>query len=313
MAKLVLIGGSGFFGYSFADFFNRNTFKKWGIDDLVLYARDIKKLEAIKDLFKNPGIHIISGNIQTEGSLPDADYYIYAANSTNLNNYINNPLEELDNATVGVRNFTDQLNKKNRQNKSLFTSSGAVYGSTRNNHNYPSESDDLLNNFTHNDPKITYAQGKIDSEKIFQTFASNVNKTSIARCFSFVGKFLPLDQHFAIGNFINDIRSEQAIKFNTKIRVYRSYLCADDLVEWLLEILLLSNNTCPIVNVGSEEEHMIHNLAVELAKLYNLDVNGRIDKYDQFDRYVPDITYAKKLGLKQSLSLLDFFKGYIKH
>lgn len=313
MAKLILIGGSGFFGYSFADFFNRYTLKKWGIDDLVLYARDIKKLQAIKEFFKNPNIHIVSGNIQTEHSLPDSDYYVYAANSTNLNIYKNNPSEELKNATIGIRNFIDQLNKKNRHNKSLFTSSGAVYGSTKNNHIYPSESDDLLQNFSHDDPKETYAQGKIDSEKVFQKFSSSVNKSSIARCFSFIGNFLPMDQHFAIGNFLSNVIENVPITFNSKSKVFRSYMHADDLIIWLMEILVNANSSCPIFNVGSDEELSIDKIASQLGKRYQLPVDGVITDQNNFDRYVPDIKLGLNTGLSLRYGLLDAFDEILKH
>ena len=50
MSSLLIIGGGGFFGQSFLDYFNKKSFQKWGIDNIYVTSRTIKKYVVIKQL-----------------------------------------------------------------------------------------------------------------------------------------------------------------------------------------------------------------------------------------------------------------------
>ena len=85
-------------------------------------------------------------------------------------------------------------------------------------------------------------------------FVSNLFNQSSFKDVFFVGRYLPKDQNFAIGNFIADGIKGNEINVKTNRIVSRSYMYADDLVKWLLTIADNSKPTCPIYNVASDKE-----------------------------------------------------------
>lgn len=129
-------------------------------------------------------------------------------------------------------------------------------------------------------------------------------KFLIARCFAFVGAFLPRDQHFAIGNFIEDGLRNRPIIVKANCPVFRSYMHADDLVNWLMTICHSASSLCPIYNVGSSNALAIGDLAELVAKRFNIDVHKEKFSQEGVDRYIPSIDKAKKeLGLKLEIDL----------
>jgi dTDP-glucose 4,6-dehydratase len=121
---------------------------------------------------------------------------------------------------------------------------------------------------------------------------------SIARCFAFVGPWLPFNQHFAIGNFIADGLAGRSIKVKANNLVYRSYMYADDLVDWMIGILVSANSNCPTFNLGSDEEISIGELANKIATCFKVSVDAESIIYEKIDRYIPSVKKAfEELGL----------------
>ena len=129
-------------------------------------------------------------------------YLIHAATeaSASLNN--EEPLVMLDSITAGTRRVLDFAAQQPLK-AFLFTSSGAVYGKQ------PPEMTHIPETYTGApdplDPKNAYAEGKRYAELLCSIYSRQYHvPVKIARCFAFVGPYLPLDIHFAIGNFIRD-------------------------------------------------------------------------------------------------------------
>lgn len=176
----------------------------------------------------------------------------------------------------------------------LFVSSGAVYGKqptgmTHIPETYAGAPDPM-------DPNSSYGEGKRVGE-LLSSIAHREHglETTIARCFAFVGPHLPLDAHFAIGNFIRDAMRGEPIKVKNG-SPYRSYLYAADLAIWLWTILFNGASHHPY-NVGSDQEITISRLAETVASELGGSVQplapSALNSNSPPSRYVPSVKRAQ--------------------
>ena len=175
----------------------------------------------------------------------------------------------------------------------LFTSSGAIYG--------PQIA--AANDVTPENPMTAHGSGKLAAE--LMCVESGI-PTLIARCFAFTGPYLNRRIHFAIGNFIQDCLDGKDIVIKGDGTPLRSYLYADDLVEWLFAILERGEPGRPY-NVGSPHGLSIRELAETVRSALGTH-NEIIIKEKPADAppsvYVPDATRAMtELGLRVKTTL----------
>ena len=305
MKSLLIIGGSGFFGKSILDAYRRKLLEPWKISQIIIISRNADVLRLENPNLIDDSITLINGNILEIESLPFADYVIHAAASAEANKYIQTPEIEKNNIITGTINFCHLAKKIFKSSKILYVSSGAVYGGTSESGANFSEWDSFLPPYKISINKRAYAEAKRDSEERIKDLGINGLSVSVARCFSFVGKYLPRNSHYAIGNFIQDAMLGIAPSVKNPNPVYRAYMYADELVIWLMTILESAKDTCPTYNVGSDSVVEIHNLA---AIIFEVVTGGYIKKktyppsYD--DYYIPNINKARiELGLEHSIGL----------
>lgn len=189
--------------------------------------------------------------------------------------------------------------------KFLLTSSGAVYGRQRPEVTHMNE-DDPGSRATI-DPPSAYAQGKREAERLCSAAARPDFEPKIARGFSFVGPYLPLDIHFAVGNFIRDVLRGGPIEVRGNGTPYRSYLYGADLAVWLWTILLKGAPGRPY-NVGSERRLSVAELARIVGAVLEPHCDVKIREKpapgQPAVQYVPSTQRARtELGLKETMPL----------
>lgn len=305
MKTLLIIGGTGFFGNSLLKFFLNSKILKKKFKKIIILSRSkLEKLNHLKKLKKTYQVVKINSDISNLKKIPYADFVIYAA-----------ILSDFKKDYLAVKNYTRLAKVYHTNSKILYTSSGAIYGVQKK--KIKSFKEDYLNSnkIIHfsSGYKKSYAKFKIKSEKLFQELGTLGIKVSIARCFTFVGEFLPLNSNFVIGNFIKNILEKKTIVVKANYTIHRSYMYSDDLVRWLVKILNYSNTSCPIYNVGSDDKISIKKIANILSKKYHLNkiVPKSSEKFQ--DNYVPNINKAKKkLKLNNKYSSIQAILKTIK-
>jgi nucleoside-diphosphate-sugar epimerase len=309
MCSLLIIGGSGFFGKSLLEAFKLGLLDNFSIDSVTILSRNAEYLSTKAPELVTSKIKLINADISTCIKLPVADIVIHAAANSSEANYISGLDFEKENIINGVKNFCEVARRDLQNSKILYVSSGAIYGEQPTYLDNISEEDGMhtLHNFT--ESKRVYAEAKRNAEKQISSLGLDGFDVSIARCFSFVGKYLPLNTHFAIGNFIGDAKLDKEIIVKAKHNVYRSYMHTYDLSCWLLTIALAGSPRSPTYNVGSDISISIHELAILISKMFNVKAGLPKIESKVIDKYVPSIEKAKsELNLRINYSLPEAIK-----
>lgn len=306
MTSLLVIGGSGFFGKSILSAHQRGLLRPWGIDKVKIIARSASSLRVKYPELLDEFVDLYDLDIARCNSLPLADIVIHAAAATEITKYLAQPQSELNNMQAATSNFCSLAMQSHRTSKIVYASSGAVYGKipdaiTNVSESYCAGSVERLV-----EGRRDYCTAKQDAEHAFRRLGLQGVNVSVARCFAFVGEYLPRDGSFAIGNFIEDGLSNRPIHVKAQHKVYRSYMHADDLVRWLLTIAVNGNSACPIYNVGSDEAIELRDLAQKIAVNFGQRVQLPHELTETTDRYIPDISLAQRvLGLRIQTGLDD--------
>ena len=299
--RLFITGGTGFFGKSMLDYRLRHPEWPWAKAEWVVLSRSPEQFKSANAaLATQPGISFVVGDVR-DFAFPGGyfDAIIHAATSavTTMSD------DEMTSVILDGTKHVAEFAKVAGCRKVLFTSSGAVYGPRT----APASEEDDCRPFT------AYGKGKLEAEKIL---IESGLEAKIARCFAFLGPHLNRGIHFAIGNFIQNCLDGKPIVINGDGTPLRSYLYADDLVEWLFAILQRGESGRPY-NVGSDHAVSIRELAETvrdaMGSKSEIVVKGTPKVGEEPSVYVPSIERAcSELGLEVKVSLEDAIKFSVK-
>jgi UDP-glucuronate decarboxylase len=243
-----------------------------------------------------PWLKFHQGDITVPESLPRKQKFSHvlhaAADSTN--GAALSAIERYDQIINGTRNLLDFAVSVGAT-RFLLTSSGAVYG------RQPASIDRIPETYMGMpdpmQPNNAYGVAKRGAEHLCALYAAHYGiETVVARCFAFVGQDLPLNVHFAIGNFIRDALWADRITVNGDGTPLRSYLDQRDLARWLMA-LLITGRKCEAYNVGSEEALSIRQIATLVRDLLapgkEVHVMQSVGADNGRNLYVPDVAKAR--------------------
>lgn len=305
-SRVLLTGGTGFFGRSLIRYLS--GLPKQQENSVVILSRDPRRFMSLyPDLASSDALQFLQADIQDRSSLPwdESFSHILHAATDSTTGPLLSPIRRYQQITEGTLNVLD-LAVATGADRFLLTSSGAIYG----------PQPDYLEAFPEdwpgspslNDIHSAYGQGKRAAEHICALYREmHQLQIIVARCFAFVGPDLPLDVHFAIGNFISDALFSDEIFVKGDGSPLRTFLDQRDLAHWLW-FLLHCGNDGEIFNVGSDFVVSIGELA-KMVKLLLAPAKSVKFAQNTFSevrrsRYIPDISrIAKVHGLLPSISL----------
>ena len=316
--RVFITGGTGFFGcWLVESFCHGNRALGLGARATVLTRDPARFTAKAPHLAGDPAITLHAGDVR-DFDFPAGEFrfVIHAATEASARQAAEEPMEMLSTILAGTERtlkFAAQCGAR----KFLLTSSGAVYG------RQPAELTHVPESYDGAPDPLNaanmHAEGKRAAELMCAVFQNQINRqkaaradglefeVKIARCWAFCGPHLPLDTHFAIGNFIGDVLAGRPISIAGDGTPRRSYLYAADLAVWLWTILFRAPALLA-VNVGSARDVSIRELAeivtATLAPATNIRVAKQAAPGAVPERYVPSVERAEMLlGLRETVGL----------
>lgn len=301
-ARIFMTGGTGFIGRWMLEVLAQSPARV----EVVLLSRDPQG-------FARRAPHLAKRFQMTAGCItgfdePDGHFthVIHGATDASAHMTEHNPKGMFDTIVGGTCRVLD-FACRHGNSRVLFMSSGAVYGVLPPELSHVDEG--WLGGPDPRDPRSAYAEGKRAAETLCAIYGKQSGLDVVtARIFALLGPMLPLDIHFAAGNFIRDAMAGRPIRIQGDGRPVRSYLYAADLAVWLWTMLA---EAAPgsVYNCGSEEAVSIRELACRIAAVLGgpkVEVLGRPDSGWNPGRYVPS-THAIRtdLGLCATVGLDD--------
>lgn len=290
--RIFITGGTGFFGkWLLHSFIHANDTLNLKAHAYVLTRFPQQFRHIMPLLTQHPAIHLHEGDV-TNFEFPTGEFshLIHAGTSASAALNQENPCTMFDTIVLGMKRMLE-FSSQCKATKLLFTSSGAVYGSQPPGLTHLPEEGFWSESVSEN----AYARGKRLAEHMVLNAASRQLSVKIARGFAFVGPYLPLTLHYAIGNFLYDAKNSKTIKVKGDGLSVRSYLYAADLMIWLWTILF-KGQSCRPYNVGSDKAISTRELAACIAQKCNPKKPVEIQCapiVGSMSHYVPSIERAK--------------------
>lgn len=294
LSRILVTGGTGFFGCSLLDEISKGEFSQYHFTMLSRTADKFEQLHA--EYAALPNVEFLSADVRELGGEDEKfDYIIHAATPSADAPEDAELHDIIVNGTQNVLDFAGKCGVK----KLLYISSGGVYGkgTAPFRENFPCH------------PETVYGKAKLEAEKMVLGTAV---PAVIMRGFAFAGKHLRRDVHFAIGNFIADALDKRDIVIKGDGTPLRSYMHSSDLARWMMT-MLQCGRAGEIYNCGSNEAISIKALAEKVNAVLNpagkISVLTPLVPGTPVSCYVPDISKAEnELGLRVTVNVENSIK-----
>ncbi len=280
----VVTGGAGFLGSHLCDFFVREGFRVFAVDNLI--TGSLKNIEQHK---KNKNFTFVKHDVSKEIRIPgEVDYILHFASPASPVDYLNHPIPTLKVGSLGTHNALGLA--KAKKATFLMASTSEVYGD-------PLEHPQKETYWGHVNPigpRGVYDEAKRFSEAITLAYhREHKIDTKIVRIFNTYGPRMRIKDGRVVPNFIDQALHGKPLTVYGKGDQTRSFCYYSDLIDGILK-LLFSKETGPI-NIGNPREFTILQFAKMVQKFTGSKskiIYETLPKDDPKQRR-PDITLAR--------------------
>lgn len=302
-ARIFMTGGTGFVGLAMLEQLAAAHERLQLGATVVVLTRDPRQFaEREPELARHEWITAVTGDIRSFECPPGHfSHVIHAATETQPARTREDRVRVFDTIVDGTTRALEAA-RRCEAGRFLMVSTGAVYGQQPQGTSHVDEAyqggPDVMV------PARSGAEAKRAAESLCALFAGDGLDVIVARPFAFVGPHLPLDLHYAIGNFIRDALSGGPVRILGDGTAVRSYMYSSDLAQWLWTMLVGGRSLRPY-NVGSERAITIAEAAHAVADVCGgcaVHVAQRPQPGATVDRYVPSTARARtELGLMETV------------
>jgi UDP-glucuronate decarboxylase len=285
--NILLTGGTGFLGTAFLKYFDEQELP-WQVHVIssgrtkfgaskntnISYVHHDLKRPAVDELFQDISFDVLI-HLATSSTL--------GPNSSEFVKF--DDIQKIDRVVLDIA-------LKVKCPNVIWASSGAVYGPSESKKPFKENDRLVLKNLAH---ESAYRIGKIQSEYRAQKFCEEYGiNLCIMRLFAFSGEDLPLNVHFALGNFIRDAISNRKINITGTGMAVRSYMDQSDFARILTQIVLAGSGAPSILNVGAADAYTLKEVAHKVAVNFYENFGHQVDvlihnkAQDADSFYVPD-------------------------
>lgn len=299
---MFLTGSTGPFGIWILSFLHFMRSRGIKLGDIYVLSRDpmsfVRNYPQIANGLK---LNWIKGDIRNfEYPKGRIDLCIHGATTSAKETFLGTPnLDKFLTVALGTQRILDFVTHS-EIGSFLYLSSGAVFGGDLE----PSglNLDELyVPRVDHLNQNHTLGHAKRSAETLCLLARENNpgRAMNIARLFTFVGPYIPLDVHYAVGNFLGSAKTKSPIKIRSDGSAIRSFMYMSDAITWILKSLIINTNSDFPLHIGSEKGISIKELAKLIDSLTGCGIEYEIESKTSISPapslYVPSTVKTRSL------------------
>ena len=285
--NILITGGAGFLGSHLSLKLIKKGYNIFCLDNLYSCSKD-----NINDLLKFSNFKFINGDVCNHNFDFDIDFIYNLACPASPIHYQSNPVKTVQTNILGSINMLN-LAKKNKA-KILQASTSEVYGDPE----ISPQEENYWGNVNPIGIRSCYDEGKRCAETLFFDYHRQYDlKIKVCRIFNTYGPKMHEDDGRVMSNFILQALNNEPITIYGDGTQTRSFCYVDDLVEGLVKVMNTEDSFTGPINLGSDREISIKDLAEKIIKLTKSNSKLKFLKAlsdDPMQRR-PDLTLAKKI------------------